>query len=52
MLQGHLYRYGLKQNIKTDGREIRYELLDWIYLAEDRYQCRALVKNYKINRVQ
>jgi hypothetical protein len=30
-------------NIKTDLREIEWGGMDWIYLAQDRYQCRAFV---------
>jgi len=32
-----------KKNIKTYLREIRYNDVDWIHLAQDRVQCRALV---------
>jgi hypothetical protein len=31
-------------NIKMDLREVGWGVRDWIYLAEDREQCRALVK--------
>jgi hypothetical protein len=30
-------------NIKMDLREIGWDGMDWIYLAQDRYQWRALV---------
>jgi hypothetical protein len=30
-------------NIKMDLREIAWDVMDWIYLAEDRNQWRALV---------
>jgi hypothetical protein len=30
-------------NIKMDLREIKWDGMDWIDLAQDRYQCRALV---------
>jgi hypothetical protein len=45
ILQGHLYRYSFKENIKMDGTKIRFELLDWIHLPKDRDQCRALEKH-------
>jgi hypothetical protein len=37
-----------KDNIKTDIREIGWEDVDWIHLALDRDQLRALV-NTKMN---
>jgi hypothetical protein len=33
----------VEYNIKMDLREIRWDGMDWIDLAEDRDQCRALV---------
>jgi hypothetical protein len=35
-------------NIKMDLREIEWDGVDWIELAEDRDQCRALVRFLKI----
>jgi hypothetical protein len=32
-----------KDNIRIDLREIRWEAMDWIHLAQDRDQWRALV---------
>jgi hypothetical protein len=32
-----------EDNIKVDLKEIRYEGVDWINLALDKYQCPALV---------
>jgi hypothetical protein len=31
-------------NIKMDLREVGWDGMDWIYLAQDRYRWRALVK--------
>jgi hypothetical protein len=36
-------RFRWEDNIKTDLREIGWGDIDWIYQAQDRYQCRALV---------
>jgi hypothetical protein len=36
--------HGLMDNIKMDLREIGWDGLDWIYLAQDRNQWRAFVK--------
>jgi hypothetical protein len=33
-----------EDNIRLDLREIRWEGVDWIYLAQDRDQFQALVK--------
>jgi hypothetical protein len=32
-----------EDNIRTDLREIGWESVDWIHLAQDNYQWRALV---------
>jgi hypothetical protein len=32
------------KKIKTDLKEVRYESVDWIHLAQDRDQWRALEK--------
>jgi hypothetical protein len=34
-------------NIKTDVREIGWNGMDWIYLAQDRDQCRVLVNTVR-----
>jgi hypothetical protein len=39
-------------NIRMDLREIGWEVLDWIYLAQDRDQWRALAKTIMNLRVQ
>jgi hypothetical protein len=39
-----------EDNIKTDLREIRWEIVDWLYLAQGRDQWRALVKTAMILR--
>jgi hypothetical protein len=36
-------RRSLVYNIKIDAREIGWDGMDWIDLAQDRDQCRALV---------
>jgi hypothetical protein len=36
-------RHRWMDNIKIDLREIDWDVMDWIDLAEDRDQCRALV---------
>jgi hypothetical protein len=35
---------GWEDNIRMDLREIRWEVVDWIHLAQDRDQGRAPVK--------
>jgi hypothetical protein len=39
--------YRWKSNIKMDLREIRFECVDWIHLAQDREQWRALANTAK-----
>jgi hypothetical protein len=36
-------RRRLEDNIRTDHRKIGWEVMDWIHLAKDRDQWRALV---------
>jgi hypothetical protein len=36
-------RNNLEENNKMDLREVGWEIMDWIDLAEDRNRCRALV---------
>jgi hypothetical protein len=36
-------RHRWKDNIKMDHREIVWEVVDWMHLAQGRYQWRALV---------
>jgi hypothetical protein len=38
-------------NIKMDLREIGWDVMDWIYLAQDGDQCRALVNTVMNLRV-
>jgi hypothetical protein len=40
-----------EDNIKIDLREIRWVFMDWIDLADDRDQWRALVNTVKNRRV-
>jgi hypothetical protein len=35
--------HGLEGNLKTDLKEIRWEDMDWIYLAEDKDKWQALM---------
>jgi hypothetical protein len=44
-------RRGWVDNIKMDLREIRWDSMDWIVLAEDRVQWRALVNTVMKVRV-
>jgi hypothetical protein len=37
------YRAGLFTTVKTDLREMGWDCMDWIHLAQDRYQWQALV---------
>jgi hypothetical protein len=41
-----------KDDIWTDAKEIGWEVVDWIHLARDRGQWRALVKTVMNRRVQ
>jgi hypothetical protein len=36
-------RHRCEDNIRTDLKEIRWVVVDWIHLAQDRNQSRALV---------
>jgi hypothetical protein len=36
-------RHRCEDNIKMDLKEIGWEVVDWIHLAQDRIQCRAVV---------
>jgi hypothetical protein len=38
-------------NIKIDLREVEWDGMDWIYLAQDRGQSRALMKTVMSLRV-
>jgi len=38
------HRHSWNYNIKTGLRELGYDSLDWIHLAQDRDQWRALMK--------
>jgi hypothetical protein len=38
-----------EDNIKLDHREIGWGVMDWVNLAQDRDQCRALVNMVMIN---
>ena len=35
--------HGLEGNMKTDLKEIRWENMDWIYLAENKVKWQALI---------
>jgi hypothetical protein len=37
------YRHRLEDNIRMVGREIGWEVVDWIHLVQDRYQWQVLV---------
>jgi hypothetical protein len=45
------FRRGWENNIKMDLREIGWGGMDWIDLAQDRDQCRALVNTVMNLRV-
>jgi hypothetical protein len=45
-------RRGLADNIKMDLREIRWDGMDWIGLAQDRDRWRALVNTVMNLRIQ
>jgi hypothetical protein len=40
-----------EDNIRIDIREIRWKIMDWIYLAQDGDQCRPLVNTVMNLRV-
>jgi hypothetical protein len=45
------HRRRWEDNVRIDVREIRWEVVDWVHLAEDRDQCRALVNTVMNFRV-
>jgi hypothetical protein len=53
-VQGHLYLYLKRRwedNIRMDLREIGWEDVDWIHLAQDRNQWRAVINTVMNPRV-
>jgi hypothetical protein len=36
----------VEDNIKMDPEEIRWEVVEWVHLAQDRDQCLTLVNRY------